>query len=185
MTGRLFAFDITGPGEVGPGAVRGFDGRVVATVGGFQLFDSLAVEADGHVCVATIINGGITAITPEGEVTELVSNSFFTSRFQNLSGVDFDQWGNMYVSDLTAGKVWRMLPNKKFQVIAEYLPSPADLGVDRVNNLILVPFLQANVAEVNGLELPVGLRGDSKKRTLADYGFVAPPKTDAGGTASK
>ena len=41
---------------------------MVATVGGFQLFDSLAVEADGHVCVATIINGGITAITPEGEV---------------------------------------------------------------------------------------------------------------------
>jgi hypothetical protein len=138
-----------------------------------------------HVISVSWEKGSIIDITPEGEMTELVSNSFFTSRFQNLSGVDFDRWGNMYVSDLTAGKVWRMQPNKKFQVIAEYLPSPADLGVDRVNNLILVPFLQANVAEVNGLEMPVGLRGDSKKRTLADYGFVAPPKTDAGGTAPK
>ena len=25
------------------------------------MFDSLAVEADGHICVATIVNGGITA----------------------------------------------------------------------------------------------------------------------------
>lgn len=139
----------------------------------------------GHVVSVSWEKGSIMDITPEGEVTELVSNSFFTSRFQNLSGVDFDRWGNMYVSDLTAGKVWRMLPNKKFQVIAEYLPSPADIGVDRVNNLILVPFLQANVAEVNGLELPVGMRGDSKKRTFADYGFVAPPKPDAGGSTAK
>jgi hypothetical protein len=139
----------------------------------------------GHVISVSWEKGSIMDITPEGEVAELVSNSFFTSRFQNLSGVDFDRWGNMYVSDLTAGKVWRMQPNKKFQVIAEYLPSPADIAVDRVNNLILVPFLQANVAEVNGLEMPVGMRGDSKKRTLADYGFVAPPKTDAGAAAPK
>ena len=33
---------------------------------GYQLFDSLAVEADGRVCVATLINGGITAIEPSG-----------------------------------------------------------------------------------------------------------------------
>ena len=43
-------------------------GRVVVTMPGYQLFDSLAMEADGRVCVATLINGGISAITPEGEV---------------------------------------------------------------------------------------------------------------------
>jgi hypothetical protein len=139
----------------------------------------------GHVIVVSWEKGHIMDITPEGVLTELVSNSFFTSRFQNLSGVDFDRWGNMYVSDLSKGKVWRMQPNKKFQVIAEFLPAPADIGVDRVNNLILVPYVQANMAEVNGLEMPVGLRGDSKKRTLADYGFVAPPKTGPDGTTSK
>lgn len=139
----------------------------------------------GHLVAVSWEKGHIMDITPDGSLTELVSNSFFTSRFQNLSGVDFDRWGNMYVSDLTRGKVWRMQPNKKFQVIAEYLPTPADIGVDRVNNLILVPYLQANVAEVNGLEMPVGARADSKKRTLADYGFAAPPKTGAEGTAQK
>ena len=139
----------------------------------------------GHPVAVSWEKGRIMDITPDGALTELVSNSFFTSRFENLSGVDFDRWGNMYVSDLTKGKVWRMQPNKKFQVIAEYLPTPADIGVDRVNNLILVPYLQANVAEVNGLELPAGLRGDSKKRTLADYGFVAPPKTGTDGATKK
>jgi hypothetical protein len=139
----------------------------------------------GHLVAVSWNKGHIMDITPDGIVTELVSNSFFTSRFQNLSGVDFDRWGNMYVSDLTKGKVWRMQPNKKFQVIAEYLPAPADIGIDRVNNLILVPYVQANVAEVNGLEMPVGMRGDAKKRTLADYGFVAPPKDDTGGAARK
>ena len=33
---------------------------------GYQLLDSLAVEAGGKVCVATIINGGITAFDPDG-----------------------------------------------------------------------------------------------------------------------
>lgn len=64
-TGRLWAFDILGPGQIGPDG-PGHPGRCVATMPGYQLFDSLAVEADGRVCVATIINGGITAIEPNG-----------------------------------------------------------------------------------------------------------------------
>ena len=34
---------------------------------GYQLLDSLAVEAGGKVCVATIVNGGITAFDPDGD----------------------------------------------------------------------------------------------------------------------
>jgi gluconolactonase len=41
-------------------------GRVIATLPGFQWLDSLAVEADGRICVATIWNGGITVFEPEG-----------------------------------------------------------------------------------------------------------------------
>jgi hypothetical protein len=90
---------------------------------------------------------------------ELASNGFFTGRFQNLSGVDFDRWGSMYVADVTKGKIWRMLPNHKFQVIAEYLPGPSDIGIDRVNHLILVPYQDSNAAEVNGLESPTAAIG--------------------------
>jgi hypothetical protein len=67
----------------------------------------------GHVVVVSYDSGKIFDITPEGALTELASNGFFTARFQNLSGVDFDRWGSMYVSDGTKGKIWRMLPNGK------------------------------------------------------------------------
>ena len=62
--GRLWAWDITAPGVV---AETGFaPGRVVCNLPGYQLLDSLAVEAGGKVCVATIINGGITAFDIDG-----------------------------------------------------------------------------------------------------------------------
>lgn len=64
-TGKLWAHDIVGEGQVAAPAV-GMQARHVFTYPGHVFFDSLAVEADGRVCVATIVNGGITAITPEG-----------------------------------------------------------------------------------------------------------------------
>ena len=62
--GRLWAWDIEQPGAV---TETGFaPGRVICNLPGYQLLDSLAVEAGGKVCVATIINGGITAFDPDG-----------------------------------------------------------------------------------------------------------------------
>lgn len=133
---------------------------------------------NGHVIVVSWDSGKIFDITPEGHLTELASNGFFTARFEHLSGVDFDRWGSMYVADATKGKIWRMTPNSKFQVIAEYLPSPTDIGIDRVNHLILVPYQDSNAAEVNGLESPGPPSSNKAKRTLADYGFVERPKPE-------
>lgn len=128
-----------------------------------------------HLIAVSWDKGKILEITPEGELSELEANGFFTSRFQNLSGVDFDQWGNMYVSDLTKGKIWRMTRDRRFQVIAEYLPAPADISIDRTNNLILVPYYYVQAAEMNGLETPSSAKSKGEKRTLADYGFIPPP----------
>jgi len=65
MLGRLWAFDVIEPGVLAP--PDGFaPGRIIANLPGYQLLDSLAVEASGKVCVATIINGGITAFDPSG-----------------------------------------------------------------------------------------------------------------------
>ena len=33
---------------------------------GMQLLDSMAIDAEGNVCVATLVNGGITIISPDG-----------------------------------------------------------------------------------------------------------------------
>ena len=133
----------------------------------------------GQIIAVSWDKGKISEISPEGVVTELFSNGFFSSRFQNLRGVDFDRWGNMYVSDFTTGKVWRMSWDKRFQVIAEFLPTPGDLSIDRANNLILVPYEFANAAEMNGLETPSDGKPKQEKRTLADYGFIPPPQKPA------
>ena len=133
----------------------------------------------GQIIAVSWEKGKISEISPEGVVTELFSNGFFSSRFQNLRGVDFDRWGNMYVSDFTTGKVWRMSWDKRFQVIAEFLPTPGDLSIDRANNLILVPYEFANAAEMNGLETPSDGKPKQEKRTLADYGFIPPPQKPA------
>jgi DNA-binding beta-propeller fold protein YncE len=132
----------------------------------------------GKLIVVSWKKGKILEVDATGAITVLASNSFFSSRFHNLHGVDFDTFGNMYVSDFTAGKVWRMRPNRKFDVIAEFLPYPADIGVDRKKHLILVPYHYGNAAEMNGLESPI--KKDSRKRTFADYGFdfkKPPPET--------
>ena len=133
----------------------------------------------GQIIAVSWEKGKISEISPEGVVTEFVSNGFFSNRFQNLRGVDFDRWGNMYVSDFTTGKVWRMDWDKRFKVIAEFLPSPGDLGIDRANNLILVPYELAHAAEMNGLETPSSGKTKQDKRTLADYGFIPPPPKPA------
>lgn len=140
----------------------------------------------GQIMVVSWDKGKIFEISPDGGVTEIFSNGFFSSRFQNLRGVDFDRWGNMYTSDFTTGKVWRMTRDKRFQVIAEYLPSPGDLGIDRTNNLILVPYQSVHAAEMNGLETPSDGKSKKQKRTLADYGFIPPPpKPESEGPAAK
>lgn len=140
----------------------------------------------GQIMVVSWDKGKIFEISPEGVLTEIFSNGFFSARFQNLRGVDFDRWGNMYISDFTTGKVWRMTRDKRFQVIAEYLPSPGDLSIDRTNNLILVPYQLAHAAEMNGLETPSDGKPKKEKRTLADYGFIPPPpKPESGGSTTK
>jgi gluconolactonase len=66
-TGRLWAWDLEGPGEVRPAtgslAVRHGGRCVVATP---YSFDSLAVEADGRIAIGAI-GDGIVVVTPDGD----------------------------------------------------------------------------------------------------------------------
>jgi gluconolactonase len=71
---RLWAFDIAGPGEiVRAGWPSPHGGRLLYAAGGkYHRYDSLAVEANGNICVATLIEGGITVVSPAGELVEFV-----------------------------------------------------------------------------------------------------------------
>ncbi|MGD8831830.1 MAG: SMP-30/gluconolactonase/LRE family protein [Pseudomonadales bacterium] len=63
-TGRLIAFDLEAPGKVVKG---GRGGRVVGAGPGRTLYDSLALQANGDVCIASI-RDGITVMRPDGEI---------------------------------------------------------------------------------------------------------------------
>jgi len=68
---RLWAFPIEAPGVVKKEPWPSpHGGRLVAGMGGYQRFDSLAVQADGRICVATLVNGGITVLSPDGRHVE-------------------------------------------------------------------------------------------------------------------
>jgi len=68
---RLWAFDVTGPGQVrrDPWPSPHGGRLVVAAPGGhYQRFDSMAVDALGNVYVATLLHGGITIVSPDGTI---------------------------------------------------------------------------------------------------------------------
>lgn len=70
-TGHLWAFPVLGPGELGKAAWPSPNGgRFVGGPLGYQRFDSMAVEANGNICVATLVRGGVSVFSPEGEHLE-------------------------------------------------------------------------------------------------------------------
>jgi gluconolactonase len=68
-TGRVFRREVTSPGVLAP-AMPLDTSVLLYGLPGYQLLDSLAVDGDGWVCVATLVNGGITAISPDGARVE-------------------------------------------------------------------------------------------------------------------
>jgi len=76
----LLAFDLVAPGEAAPTSLI-LPGRPVASFPARQLLDSLAVTADGQVCVAAIIERhGVVSVDPKtGVVTEYPTPDMLTT----------------------------------------------------------------------------------------------------------
>lgn len=69
ITGRVWWWEVIAPGELN---LKGHGAHLLAGLGGFTFFDSLAVDAEGNVNVATMPKGGITTISPDGDVIDFV-----------------------------------------------------------------------------------------------------------------
>ena len=98
-TGRLWANELSGPGEV-------VGRRVLATVPGappqgFGMCDSLCVDAEGNVIVATLVNGGLTSISPTGETTHVPC----PDRLPTNACVGGPELGTRYATLSTTGKL--------------------------------------------------------------------------------
>lgn len=70
---RVWAFDIVAAGKInkhsGP---TPHGGRLLCTVPGYQRLDSLAVDANGNICIGTLITGVVTVVAPTGDVLRTV-----------------------------------------------------------------------------------------------------------------
>ena len=67
-TGRLWAFALKRPGELDTNQRQ----KMLAQIPDYHMFDSLAVDASGNICVATLITGGITVHSPDGKQADLI-----------------------------------------------------------------------------------------------------------------
>lgn len=70
-TGRLWSYPVLAPGELAKAPWPSpAGGRFVGGPTGYQRFDSMAVEANGNICVASLVHGGISVFSPEGGLLE-------------------------------------------------------------------------------------------------------------------
>jgi len=79
-TCRLMAFNVIAPGKVDGTAGPGGPGIPLYRPAGYKWFDSLGVEECGNICVATLGVGGITIVSPAGELVEFMpTDDIFTT----------------------------------------------------------------------------------------------------------
>ncbi len=102
-TARLWAFDLDAPGVAKKQPFPSpHGGRFVCGLGGYQMFDSLKVDAAGNICVATLVTGAVTVIAPDGRVLRV--QKFPDPSTTNLcfGGADL---GTAYVTLSTTGQL--------------------------------------------------------------------------------
>ena len=103
-TGRVFFRNVTAPGAVEEGSP--IDPTLcLCGLPGLQLLDSLAVDGDGNVCVATILNGGITVISPSGEVLGHVATGDMVTTNICFGGPDLQ---TAYITCSSTGRLLSM-----------------------------------------------------------------------------
>ncbi|MBW8753675.1 MAG: SMP-30/gluconolactonase/LRE family protein [Sphingomonadales bacterium] len=70
-TGRVWAWPILSPGQLAKEPWPSPNGgRFVGGPIGYQRFDSMAIEASGNICVASLVAAGISVFSPDGGLVE-------------------------------------------------------------------------------------------------------------------
>ncbi len=106
VTGRVWAFALKGPGEIDPAPFPSpHGGRLLGTAPGYRLLDSLAVEANGNVCVGTLMHGGIAVFDPDGGVRDQISLPDFLVTNLCFGGADMR---DVYVTMSATGRLARL-----------------------------------------------------------------------------
>jgi gluconolactonase len=73
LNGRVWAWNVEGPGQLSPSGTGPGGAELLWGFDGYQLLDSLAVDSEGNVNVATLVTGAISVISPEGKLIDQVT----------------------------------------------------------------------------------------------------------------
>lgn len=106
FTCKLWAYNVSAPGEIDfqPGLL-GPQGQFLYSPAGFRYFDSLAIEAHGNICVATIGECGISVVSPSGELVEFVETM---DPFTTNIAFGGDDMRTAYICLSATGKLLKM-----------------------------------------------------------------------------
>jgi gluconolactonase len=105
--GKLLAWDVVAPGEVVAGVAPdgAHGGQLLHKAPDGQLFDSLAVDGEGWVNIATIVNGGITSVAPDG--AEVIHTPVPDPIVTNIC-FGGDGLGTAFITASASGTLYRM-----------------------------------------------------------------------------
>ncbi|MGW5648184.1 SMP-30/gluconolactonase/LRE family protein [Saccharopolyspora sp. NPDC003752] len=107
-TGRVWYWDVEAPGKLGRGGKGPAGAKLLHGFEGYQLLDSLAVDSEGNVCVATLVTGGISVLSPDGELKDVikppkhdfhVTNICFGGPDLRTAYITSSGWGILYATE--------------------------------------------------------------------------------------
>jgi gluconolactonase len=111
-TGQLWSWALAGAGTLADPAASGdrTGGTLLYDAPDGHLFDSLAVDGDGWVCVGTLGVGGISGVAPDGSTVEHVptTDALATNICFGGPGHGSDDYRTTYVTGSLLGSLFRL-----------------------------------------------------------------------------
>ena len=108
-TGRVLYWALEGPGQLrkpgnkfAPG-----DASLLFSFGGLERLDSLAIDSEGNVCVATLVTGMISVISPEGQVLREIPMPEFDPMVTNIC-FGGPELRTAYITSSGLGRLYQM-----------------------------------------------------------------------------
>lgn len=108
--GRVWYWNVDGPGRLAPGErpIGPGGAGLLHGFAGYQLLDSLAVDGAGSVCVATLVTGAVSELTPDGTLARqvpvpehdpFVTNICFAGADSRTAYITSSGLGRLYVTE--------------------------------------------------------------------------------------
>ena len=113
-----------------------WDGTVTLAMGDSPLMrypNGVFVEPDGRILATSFFLGHIVAAYA-GQAPQIIA-----SGYRSADGVEIDDHGNLYVTEVLTGKIWQLPPHGRPPRLLHQAQSAADHYLDRNANLLIVP----------------------------------------------